>query len=220
MCWSTPTHFHVHHNCMTTHMNVHHVQTLMYTMYKHHIYHQRDTRTTYPPPPLLYRPHLCSLSPTTSSQPTHRLHKTYLAFDGPPFWDTERFWITRVMPPHTPYVWSYFGNFYHAKGQPILYAENQGAYAEKLEGMTLEEVVAEAMVVLREMYGDDIPEPIDAVASGWHTVPTSFGTYSNLPPNTTSKDMEVCCCCCCFWVVFVCFCSCVFSFVCLCVDAC
>ncbi len=179
------------------------------------------------------------------------------------------------MPPHTPYTWSYFGNMYHAKGQPILYAENQGSYAgegnmsgcmgdgggcmrnwgvwglystvyvsvhvqhhhsipsitlhkntpckthdthttmlplsphaERLEGMSVQQVVDEAMVVLREMYGDDIPDPIDAVASGWHTVPTAHGTYSNLPPNTTSKDMQV-------GRVGVCFHSHVFSLTCV-----
>lgn len=96
-----------------------------------------------------------------------------------------------MMPPSQPYRWSYFGNFFHAKGQPILYAENQGSFAEDLETMRPEEVVASAMKVLRKMYGDDIPEPVDAVVSGWHTVPTAFGTYSNLPPHSTGHHMKV-----------------------------
>lgn len=57
--------------------------------------------------------------------------------------------------------------------------------------MNPQQVVASAMEVLRKMYGEDIPEPVDAITSGWHTVPTSFGTYSNLPPASTGNHMKV-----------------------------
>ncbi|KAI8062333.1 uncharacterized protein B0P05DRAFT_556564, partial [Gilbertella persicaria] len=51
----------------------------------------------------------------------------------------------------------------------------------RVEDMTDEEVKKEIMVVLRRMYGDDIPEPTDFMFPRWHTNPLFRGSYSNWP---------------------------------------
>ncbi|CAO3654686.1 unnamed protein product [Mucor fragilis] len=51
----------------------------------------------------------------------------------------------------------------------------------RIEAMTDEEVKDEIMVVLRRMYGDDIPEPTDFKFPRWHSNPLFRGSYSNWP---------------------------------------
>jgi polyamine oxidase len=51
----------------------------------------------------------------------------------------------------------------------------------RVESMSDEEVKDEIMVVLRKMYGDDIPEPTDFTFPRWHTNPLFRGSYSNWP---------------------------------------
>lgn len=51
----------------------------------------------------------------------------------------------------------------------------------KVEAMTDKEVQDELMDVLRQMYGDDIPEPTDILFPRWHTNPLFRGSYSNWP---------------------------------------
>jgi polyamine oxidase len=44
---------------------------------------------------------------------------------------------------------------------------------------------AEVMTVLRSMFGDDIPDPIDFMYPRWGLEPWSHGSYSNWPPGFT-----------------------------------
>lgn len=54
-------------------------------------------------------------------------------------------------------------------------------YAYQVEAMTDKEVQDEIMVVLRRMYGADVPEPTDFMFPRWHSNPLFRGTYSNWP---------------------------------------
>lgn len=53
--------------------------------------------------------------------------------------------------------------------------------ARRLELSKDEVVVAEAMEKLREMYGADIPEPLDVLIPRWSADPLFRGSYSNWP---------------------------------------
>lgn len=50
-----------------------------------------------------------------------------------------------------------------------------------VESRTEQEVQDELMVVLRKMYGDNIPEPTEIMFPRWHSNPLFRGSYSNWP---------------------------------------
>ncbi|KAI9497881.1 hypothetical protein BDB00DRAFT_969480 [Zychaea mexicana] len=54
-------------------------------------------------------------------------------------------------------------------------------YSYQVDSMADEEVKAEAMKVLRSMYGSDIPEATDILVPRWHSNPLYRGSYSNWP---------------------------------------
>ncbi len=60
----------------------------------------------------------------------------------------------------------------------MLIGFNAAAYARQLESKTDEEVVAEAMGVLRTIYGEGVPGPLDYVITRWGEDPWSLGSYS------------------------------------------
>lgn len=61
-------------------------------------------------------------------------------------------------------------------------------FAEVLEKMTLAEATAVAMGRLRLIYGNDIPEPEQAIATDWIQSPFTGGSYSNLGVGASSED--------------------------------
>ena len=46
---------------------------------------------------------------------------------------------------------------------------------------TDQEVMTESMEVLRKMFGNDIPDPIDIVVPDWIDDPLTYGTYTSWP---------------------------------------
>jgi len=65
-------------------------------------------------------------------------------------------------------------------GKPILVAFNAGGKAAELENKSDDALVAQAMGVLKNVYGDDIPNPIDSIVTRWGKDPMSYGSYSYL----------------------------------------
>lgn len=61
-------------------------------------------------------------------------------------------------------------------------------FAETLEKMPLADATAVAMERLRLIYGDDIPEPEQAMATDWIQSPFTGGSYSNLGVGASSED--------------------------------
>ncbi|CAK9780397.1 amine oxidase [Cutaneotrichosporon oleaginosum] len=62
----------------------------------------------------------------------------------------------------------------------VLMVTATGAFGRRNEQMSDEEIVEEALVVLREMYGD-VPAPLDALVPRWTLDPLFRGSYSNWP---------------------------------------
>lgn len=55
------------------------------------------------------------------------------------------------------------------------------AFARRNEDEDDATIQAEAVDVLRKMYGADVPEPLDIVIPRWHSDPLFRGSYSNWP---------------------------------------
>jgi polyamine oxidase len=54
-------------------------------------------------------------------------------------------------------------------------------FARRNEYRSDDKIEAEVMDVLREMYGDDIPDPLDMIVPRWTLDPFYRGSYSNWP---------------------------------------
>ena len=59
--------------------------------------------------------------------------------------------------------------------------------SKRIESMTTQQVQAEIMQVLRNMFGKDVQEPIDIVFPKWLENPLFRGSYSNWPIGASQK---------------------------------
>ena len=73
----------------------------------------------------------------------------------------------------------------------MLVAFNVGEYARLLEKKTDQQIVDEAMLVLRKIYGKNIPDPSAALATRWGEDPCALGAYSFVPVGESSKALDV-----------------------------
>jgi len=76
-------------------------------------------------------------------------------------------------------------------GVPVLCGFNAGPEGERLEGLSDETVVAQALAALRTIFGRqgiDVPEPTDALVSRWGVDPYALGAYSYLPVGACEED--------------------------------
>lgn len=63
-------------------------------------------------------------------------------------------------------------------------------FAQQLESMPPEDALAIAMQRLRQIYGDDIPEPEQFIVSDWSNSPFTGGSYSGEGVGSTTADRE------------------------------
>lgn len=115
------------------------------------------------------------------------LNKTYLLFDEV-FWDTEVELIGYVGTEKGQ--WAETLNLYPYTQQPILLMFNAGEYGIEIEGKSDRDIIEAAMSVLKEMYGSDIPSPVDSVITRWSSDQWSGGSYSYVPTGASFKDYE------------------------------
>lgn len=106
------------------------------------------------------------------------LDKIYLKFDER-FWSEQAYWIEYM--GKDPRAWPEFLNVWKHTGEPILVGLNAGSYAHELEEKTDEQILAEAMKVLRTMYGDKVKEPVAYKTTRWSNDPFARGSYSYIP---------------------------------------
>jgi polyamine oxidase len=110
--------------------------------------------------------------------------KTFLLFDRQ-FWGPEQF--TFYADPEVTGRWPVWQNLNAAgflNGSTdghIYFNTHVGAEAHRISRMSDEDVQAEAMVKLREIHGNDIPEPLDILVPRWDLDPLFMGAYSNWP---------------------------------------
>lgn len=105
------------------------------------------------------------------------------------FWEDQETLIGRIPPEKG--LWVETVNYAPFNAQPLLVAFNAGQEAKELiEDQTDEHVIASVMAVLRSIYGNEIPDPIDYLNLRWGLDPYSYGSYAHLPPGATMDDFE------------------------------
>lgn len=115
------------------------------------------------------------------------LNKLYLRFPRV-FWPKESHILGYVSREKGR--WAECVNMFQYTGEPVLLCFNAGSYGRALEKLSDEGVVAEAMAVLRTIFGDDIPEPEEWLISRWAADPFTRGSYSHIPPGASGDDYD------------------------------
>lgn len=102
------------------------------------------------------------------------LNKCFLRFPKA-FWPADVDWIERV--PERRGEWTEWLSLARALRQPVLLGFNAADYGRAIESRDDAQIVAEAMRVLRGLYGE-IPEPLGQQITRWASDPFALGSYS------------------------------------------
>jgi polyamine oxidase len=77
-----------------------------------------------------------------------------------------------------PELFTSWVNMAHYGGEPVLVASHAGSRARHTNCWDDEKIIAEALVVLRKLFGAVVPDPIAYVRTHWESDPFSRGSYS------------------------------------------
>jgi len=111
------------------------------------------------------------------------INKTWMIFPST-FWDTDSLMFGYISDPKGHF--SEWYSFDDLETFSVLLAFNGGSEAIEMEAMTDEEITAEAMTVLRTMFGPGIPEPFDVIQTRWNSDPYAKGAYGYLQAGAVS----------------------------------
>lgn len=103
------------------------------------------------------------------------LNKAFIQFPYI-FWDKDQDIINWVSEEHGR--WNEWLNIAHYTGDPILLGFNAADYAEQLESKTDDQIISDAMEVLKTIYGSNIPDPNHWQITRWKSDPFAQGSYS------------------------------------------
>lgn len=129
------------------------------------------------------------------------LNKVVLVYKKP-FWDTSRdiFGVLREATHRASLnqadYSSHRGRFFQwfnatkTSGLPTLVALMAGEAAFQTEVDDNRSLVAEATGVLRSVFGQHVPEPVEAIITRWGSDPFARGSYSYTGPNFRADDYE------------------------------
>ncbi|MGB1236911.1 MAG: flavin monoamine oxidase family protein [Pseudomonadales bacterium] len=116
------------------------------------------------------------------------LDKLFLKFPSI-FWDAKAEIINSISHEHGR--WNEWLNIGAYTGAPILLGFNAADYARKVQHWSDAEIVADAMAVLRSLYGSDIPAPESWQISRWALDPFARGAYSFNAVGSSRSDRAV-----------------------------
>ncbi|XP_071809333.1 uncharacterized protein [Asterias amurensis] len=105
----------------------------------------------------------------------------YLSFPSK-FWDDTQ-WIMHASPRqgYFPAFFNFQAEGYDPDGTPTLLATLTGDESRRVDAQPVSQTKAEIEQVLRNMYGDSIPDIEDILISGWTSNPLTMGSYSAWP---------------------------------------
>ncbi len=83
-----------------------------------------------------------------------------------------------------------FHNPDHARGLPMLTGFISGSKARRAEPLDEERLGAEALSVLRRIFGRQVPPPDAVLASAWGRDPYAAGAYSFIPTGASPEDYD------------------------------
>lgn len=112
------------------------------------------------------------------------LNKVWLEFPSV-FWDNTTIHNYFSEPKGRFNEWV---NWHKATGKTHLLGFNAGKYGLEIESKSDTEIVAEAMSILRTMWGSSIPDPISNVITRWNSDPFAKGAYSFIKIGSTIED--------------------------------
>ena len=114
------------------------------------------------------------------------LNKVYFVFPNV-FWNDDYDWIEHI--PDKKGYWVYFANLHRVTGSPVLLGFNTGSSAKAIDAEPSDEkIVSDGLAVLREMYGDSVPEPLYTKVTRWGNDPYAGGSYSYTGVHSTNAD--------------------------------
>lgn len=115
------------------------------------------------------------------------LNKLVLKFPRK-FWpDTD--WLGYIHPRKG--FWAEWLDLSQHTGQPMLIAFNAAEYGRVVEQLSDAEQVAQALEILRRMFGAAVPEPESYVITRWASDPFALGAYTYLRPGGSGADRDV-----------------------------
>lgn len=99
-------------------------------------------------------------------------------------------WISRIPLPADAGRFKEFFSMRKVAGRPVVVGFNAGDAALYPKGLTDQQLVAQGAQVLRAMYGDFFPNPVQSWVTRWQSDPFSFGAYSVFRPGATGGERE------------------------------
>lgn len=105
------------------------------------------------------------------------------------FWPTDNRVISYCADEYT--ASPLFLNYGFLFNQPVLVGFVGASLAKQLEQLTDEALIAQTMDVLRNLFGQQIPHPIDWHVTRWAQAPFSCGSYSYIPVGASVHDYEM-----------------------------
>lgn len=115
------------------------------------------------------------------------LNKCYLLFEGV-FWD-ERAHVLGMIGEQKG-EWAEWLNLYALTGQPVLLGFNAGQFGLEIEKWTDEQVVQDALRVLRRVYGE-APAPVGWLVTRWGRDRFAGGSYSSIRPGGSPEAYDL-----------------------------
>jgi|CXWL01.1.fsa_nt_gi monoamine oxidase len=116
------------------------------------------------------------------------LDKLYLRFPRP-FWSGADSQLLGYVAT-TRGSYAEWLDLHHATGEPVLLVFHAGSAAVAVEAKTDAVLAAEAMVVLRSIFGAGAPDPLAVRAVRWAADPFSHGSYSHLRTGGVPGDYD------------------------------
>lgn len=116
------------------------------------------------------------------------LNKVYFQFPNI-FWDNDSEWLGYMN--QNKGEWSEFLNISYYNQKPILLGFNAGEYGLKIEQLTDRQITQAGMQILRNIYGNQIPNPLDTKITRWGQDPFAGGSYSFLTPGSSSETRKI-----------------------------
>ncbi len=86
--------------------------------------------------------------------------------------------------------WNYWLNYRTFSDENILLGVSVGAYAAKVEALSDADMKADAMQALRRMFGADMPDPVQHIATRWSKDKHTRGAYSYAKTGSKPADFD------------------------------
>ncbi len=104
------------------------------------------------------------------------------------FWDVETQYFGIMPEPKGR--WNYWVNYRTFSAENIILGLSVGAYAPEADRMSDEEMKADALEVLRDVWGDAVGEPVEMLATHWSTDPETLGAYAYPTPGSRPSQFD------------------------------